>query len=1090
MAEKKNYVLGLDLGTNSLGWVAIEIDAKENPLGLLTDMTREGALPSMGVRIFEAGVDGVGRGEKEVSRNVKRRMARLQRRQTVRRRQRRRVVFGLLVTNGFFSPKTAATKSQQQDAFIKELDAVLLGRMIDSADYESAVHHLPYVLRAKALDQALRLDELGRVFYHLSQRRGFLSNRKDQSGKSKNEELGAVKSGIQELDKLMLEAGARTYGEYFAKLPFDGSTRIRKRWTSRKRYIEEFDLIWKSQAAYHPEILTDLLYKRFRNALFFQRPLKSPKDLIGRCELEGGAKYSKNGVVYRTAIRARAPEYCLEAQRFRILCDVANVRIIDSETPIGGRPLSNEQRELLVKKLCIAGDKFAWKDARALLGLERTAKFNLQENGDTGFKTNRTNAAFYDIFGNDWERASIDVREAVVSEVAGLPDDPDVALRVLKRKTESGKSALVQLGVTQEALEAVCDIGFSTERMSYSRRAIRRLTPHLEAGKNLYDAIRAEYGDKVNEVAVGQLEPVRKVLGALRNPIVERSLSELRRVVNEIIKLHGKPTLIRLELARDLKRSKKERGKIQAEQRSREKQREKAARSWVGDSPHARASSLDIERILLAEEMNWVCPYSGRAISMEHLQSGAVDVDHIIPYSRCLDDSFTNKTVCFADFNRHKKGDRTPFEMFGGEGKEWAEFEERVRKATADSRGSKQGISPGKAKRFLLRDEALREAIDGFTASQLNDTRHASVRAREYLMSLFGGNLASGIDAEGRVRVQVGSGQVTAQLRRYYQLPAVLNLREKTRDDHRHHAIDAVAIALTDAGAVKRLSDASRRSLAMGSRRLIDGNLPEPWPEYGIDLRAAAESMVVSFRVDNRTTGPLHAESIYSPTKTAPDGTSCTHIRKPVDKLSFRDLEDIVDHAVRNAIESKLKELGTDDPSKLLTDASTTPYLLARSGNLIPIRRVRVRKVNTVRRFGAGIRARHMESGSNHHVAVYRKLGQTKEQLREEVVPLYEARRRAATGEVVVLRTTADERAVAVFSSGTMLRCEGKAGLSYYRIRGLTAGEIELSLHRDASSKYRPLGLRITPSKLCRMGEIVVVTPAGSIQRSHARPNS
>jgi CRISPR-associated endonuclease Csn1 len=167
----------------------------------------------------------------------------------------------------------------------------------------------PYILRKTALDQELTLIEFGRVLFHLNKRRGFKSNRK-----SKGEKDGVVKKATDELSKVIQASGTRTIGEYFSSLdPMEN--RIRGRYTLRKMYEEEFDLLWQTQSQFHPE-LNDKLKTELRDkTIFYQRPLKSVSHLIGYCSLETKSN--------------RAAKHSLEFQQFRVLEQVNRLKFRD-----------------------------------------------------------------------------------------------------------------------------------------------------------------------------------------------------------------------------------------------------------------------------------------------------------------------------------------------------------------------------------------------------------------------------------------------------------------------------------------------------------------------------------------------------------------------------------------------------------------------------------------------------------------------------------------------------------------------------------------------------------------------------------------
>jgi CRISPR-associated endonuclease Csn1 len=292
-----------------------------------------------------------------------------------------------------------------------------------------------------------------------------------------------------------------------------------------------------------------------------------------------------------------------------------------------------------------------------------------------------------------------------------------------------------------------------------------------------------------------ELPPVNRVVRSLRNPAVLRSLTELRHVVNAIVQRYGTPDLVRVELARDMKRPRKVRQEMAKTMRERESERSAARTLLELELGLTQVSRSDIEKYLLFKECNGECPYTGQRIVLRDLFSKqpTVDVEHIIPYAQSLDDSFANKTLCVAAENRRVKQRRSPFEAYAGDAERWTEILARVDRFKGAGR---------RRKAQLFRMETLPAE---FADRQLNDTRHASVLAQDYVGLLYGG----AVDADGRRRVHASSGGVTAQVRRTFHLSQLLGGDgEKTRSDHRHHAIDAVAIAATTPWIVSRLQTA------------------------------------------------------------------------------------------------------------------------------------------------------------------------------------------------------------------------------------------------------------------------------------------
>jgi len=228
-----------------------------------------------GVRCFEAGVEGDIEKGKDSSVAAARRAARATRRGLWRRARRMDRIFRLLQRMDLL-PGPITHDPVQRDLLIRKVDDQLRETYPLKGDHQ-ANQVRPYLLRAMALDKRLEKPELGRAIYHLAQRRGFLSNRKADR---KDKDSGTVKTAINELANDINTSGSRTLGEHLSKLDPD-AIRIRARWTARGMYQKEFDAMMDAQKKWHPETLTDEKINQLRDALFFQRPLKSQKHLIG-----------------------------------------------------------------------------------------------------------------------------------------------------------------------------------------------------------------------------------------------------------------------------------------------------------------------------------------------------------------------------------------------------------------------------------------------------------------------------------------------------------------------------------------------------------------------------------------------------------------------------------------------------------------------------------------------------------------------------------------------------------------------------------------------------------------------------------------
>jgi len=950
--------LGLDIGANSVGWAAVTLDGDGRPVGL----------GGTGVRVFPEGVEGDLTTGREKSRAVKRREARLRRRM-LERQTRRLVKVALVLQGAGLLPAGKARSAADRMSFFAALDESLFPEQAR----KTAPHVLPYALRARALDERLERYELGRALYHLAQRRGFLSNRRESAGArgdDQKKEEGKVKKGIGELRERMEKSGARTLGEYFAGLD-PTQERIRQRYTARGMYEEEFEAIWAAQAAHHPAMLTEELKKRLHRAIFFQRPLKSQAHLIGECDLERG--------------RRRAPWALLSAQRFRYL---QKVNDLDVTEPTGERRrLTDEERNKLAEAL-ESKPNLTWAGVRRALGLARGCHFNYEEGGEKGLLGNKTAARLAGVFGRErWAGMSREEQDRVVEDLHSIHDRKALARRGMRA-----------WGLDEEAAGEFAGIPLEDGHCSLSRQALERVVPLLEEGVQYATARKQLYGEKPGPRAVDALPPLDDVL-EVRNPAVERALTEVRKVVNAIVREHGRPHRIRIELARDLRRTRPQREKTARQQRRNRAAREAAAGKLLHDMGMASPKRDDTEKVLLAEESGWQCPYTGKTITMQALfgEAPQFDVEHIVPFHRCLDNSFVNKTLCEADENRSRKRGRTPWEAYGSDAERWEEIIARVR-------GFKSNVARAKLEKFLQQEM---EGLDEFAARQLNDTRYASRLAVEFVGHLYGAR-ADGVDPHGKQRVEASRGQVTWFLRSEWRLNQILGGGpEKERADHRQHGIDAVVVALTEPRTVKMLSQAAVRAAQAGRRRFAP--VEPPWPGFLDEVREAVLGMLVSHRAQRKVSGPMHEETIYSKLHPDREGREWAHVRKRLGSdrqaLSQAEVGDIVDPVIRRLVEEKLRELGVGDPKKAFASEENHPEMVTRDGRRIPIHSVRIRSSVGTETIGKGPRERRVKLGSNHHVEILEvkdKRGRVKWE--GVVVSMYKAMRRLRAAEPVVQR--------------------------------------------------------------------------------------
>lgn len=959
------YTLGLDVGTNSLGWALIEHDGKGEARGL----------KQSGSRIFTEAVDAKTRTPK----NKARRDARQARKLIARRRMRRERVIELLV----------ASKLLPQEA--KEREGVLT----DLKEYD------PYKIRKRALDERLSHFEVGRALFHLSQRRGFQSNRK-----AKADDEGVVKEGIGALRKAMNEAGARTLGEYLA-----GQPKKRGHYTDREMYMEEFERLWDVQAGYYPEILTRTLSVSVHNAIFFQRPLKSQKSLVGVCTFE--------------PLRKRAQRATLIYQRVRFLQDLNHLEIKNPITREYRRLEPDERRKILNIFDEQKNKNVSWVKVRKAIGLHKNETINLEEGKKEELAGNRTSYALGKILLNKWDEMSEEKRESLITDMLTIESEEGFLRRIKEH-----------WGFDDEVAEKLAKTELEPGYARLSIRAMKRILPYLEQGMR--------YDEACKEAGYDHSSPISRsetLLGEppnLRNPVVQKALYETRRLINAVIRHYGKPALIRIEMARDMKLPKKVREELHKEQSRRAKENEKVRAILSNDFGIQNPTGDDVQKYQMWKECGEICPYTGETISREMIFSSEVDVEHILPYSRTLDDSYMNKTLCMARENRSVKKNNTPYEAYGANNERYLEMLARVKR-----------MPPGKRRRFELKEIKT----DEFVERQLNDTRYIAREVKKYVERL------------GGIRVEITKGGATHWLRKRWGLNRVLgDDGEKNRGDHRHHAVDAVIVALTSRSLFNSISALSAQSGFSLSERGF--HLPDPWPGFFSQICANVDKIVVSHAATRKITGALHEETAYGYDKLK----EIFVYKKPVASLtSNKEVEKIRDSKVKELVSARLAEFGGDF-RKAFGDENRP---LLHLDNRTPIKSVRlavnlnVKTVHPIKN-DRGEVYKYFKYGNNHHVEIieHAETGKRK----GIFVTAMEAARRARIAKTpIVQRDHGTEwRFVMSLHINDMVEVEIDGVKRYYRVQLFDASNenIVFRVHCAATLENKETRLQKNPNTL------------------------
>ena len=1035
-------VFGLDIGTTSIGFAVIEHD---NELAT-------GKIHRLGVRIFPEARDPKG-----VPLNQERRQARLRRRQLRRRRERRRVLNDQLCQAGLLPLR-------------------------ESPDWNEAMKWDPYDLRRRAFEgEPLSPHEIGRAIYHLAQRRHFkgrdideISDDADAAAADDTDDKKTTTAREETVQALKRED--KTLGAWLA----ERGPRKRRRGEHATREVveDEFNRVWSP-------LVPETFRSSVREAIFFQRPVFWRLKTLGECRFIPDAH--------------PCPKGSWLSQQRRMLEKLNNLSLAGGNQ----RRLDEEERRAILARLQTQAS-MKWPVVRRALaplyrtrgepGEEKALKFNLEEGGERKLLGNAIEAKLADIFGNDWHehprkqeiRDSLPQRvwQADYEEVGGQRVVIRSAAERRTHRTEVADRFAAEFGLSDGQAAKIQRLKLPSGWEPYSAEALQEMLPHLEAGARFGEIINGPDWEEWRtgtfpdrEQPTGEVldrlpspadrEESRRVAG-LRNPTVARARNELRKVVNNLIGMFGKPDLIRVEVARDVGNSKRQREEKALGIRRQERRREEARKGLQTNG--AEPSRRNVEKWLLWEECGHHCPYSGDSISFDGLfGTGEFEVEHIWPRSRSLDDSFRNKTLCRKNINR-EKGNRTPFEFFGKDPEEWAAVANRLAGMKAPK--GKVGMSPGKIRRFLAVS-----IPDDFASRQLNDTGYAAREAVAYLKKLW-----PDLGQEAPVRVHAVSGRVTAHLRRLWGLNNILaDDGEKTRADHRHHAIDALTVACCHPGMTQKLSRYWQEEDDPCTKQ---PSLPPPWETIRSGAEKAIADIVVSHRVRRKVSGSLHKETIYGDTgedDSRKNGLIYRYFvsRKNVEALSESDLKEEKkdlwpDQKVREIIKTWVDRQG-GDPKKAF---SSYP----KRGRKGPeIRKVRLR-IKQQYDLMAKVSTGHADLGNNHHIAIYRL---PNGDVGFEVVSLLEASRRLARREPVVRRERDDgAQFVMSLSPGDSLQSTKDGETKIRIVESVWAtGQVVMVDHDDAIGKtrYRPLAKTIVST----VGKKVSVDPIGRVRTAN-----
>lgn len=1017
-------ILGLDLGSSSIGWAFVHT-------------YNEGSRPEiidMGVRLIPLTVDEKTEFDagNAISKHAKRTLKR-----TIRK--------------GYDRYQARRADLRRELAQINMLPDDNLLLFTDSLSL--------YALRARGVKERLALPEIGRVLCLLNQKRGYKSLRGTEG---ESEDGKKVTDYEQEINDRYAEIKTRgiTIGQlFYEKLQLDRFARLKQLVFPRHAYVEEYNAIMKRQQGFYPDIITDEVIERLRdNIIYYQRPLKSKKGLVSVCEFVGKRQVNPETGKLQWIGPKVAPRSSPLSEVCRIWESINNIRIEDRNGK--KREISIEEKQKLFAALNTT-ELLKEKAIFKLLGIkekEFTTDELTHENGILGNATRcKLSKAFgaHDVY-DKWLRFDIKTQDRLNKETGEIAKQIDPGfereplyqlwhvLYSVKEREILLPKLMDKFGFDEDTAKRLMRIDFTRQGFANkSARAMRLILPALWDGKVYSEAMavaglsHSDSRTKEQAAAVPAIEKLNLLeKNSLRQPVVEKVLNQLVNVVNAILldPAMGKPDEIRIELARELKQSKEERNRTYTNNSKKNRENRDIIKKL--EEHGIKGSRKNIERYRLWREFNELSVYGPydpeRKIGFAQAFDGSHDIDHIIPQSRLFDDSFSNKVFCSRKQNQDK-GNQTAFDYMHSRGEE--AFNAYL--AKVDELYKSKNISRTKRDRLLMSADAVPQ---DFINRQLNETRYIVRKAKEILAPLLPEKEHNIISTSGSVtaflRHEWGWDDILVDLN-YDKYPEDQKSNEpdeqgrkkkkienwSKRDDHRHHAIDALAIAFTDTAVIQRMNSLNQilregtsqnenlRAYAQKIKPFDPRHVGDSISRILISLKsgkkvASKSKNKANGQVTYAPRGPLSEESVYG-------SILINGIKEYVIKyklgMDFKhaDLDYIIDQGVRKIIEKRLADYG-NDPKLAFRNLDDNPVWFNEK-HKIPIKTIRMRTnlkvVEPVSYDTSGRPTGFVKPGNNHHIALYEN---TKGKRTEKVITFWEAVVRKKQGVPVIDKDTKD----------------------------------------------------------------------------------
>jgi CRISPR-associated endonuclease Csn1 len=814
-------ILGIDLGIASLGWAVVEHDKDDEANNKIVDC---------GVRLFSRGVNN---DNESLAKN--RRDKRLTRRRLKRTAERKEEVRNLCVKYGLSTTEE-----------------------LDGQNYAQGIFHEPkkkdvWQLRRDALYSKLADKEFARVLVHLSAHRGFkFLPHEIESDDDKNTE---DKTDTEKKASLLMErvqnAQFKTIGEYrWEMAKHSGLKRFKKKkdneikslkknekptelydWqliAKRDDVLAEAKAIFEAQRSLgnekaRIEFETEFCGNDKCGQLMWVEDPQSIEDMVGHC------KYFPE--------ESRVPKHSPTAEKFVALTTLLNCRITDWQTGLEFKATDKRSLDELLAFI-YERQETNYEHFRVFLDLKNYQTFKgllyTEERDGKKVKTkkpkkhievtlldeqNPLDALFLD---KSIEGKRFITRLTGTKKLQNTLGDKynelnskaleNIAFICSVEKTHRARLERFKKELEDDNLAEICStIEFSAFN-ELSLKAIEMILPEMLNGKRYDEAInliglpskpKNKFIPAIKEIGKHS-QPRARIL----NPAVLRAMSEFRKVANALVRKYGNLDdnfapfhRVYFELPRDFLTI--EERKREYEKKEHNKDRNDAIDKILKDIPHNihEPKQKHREAYKLWEQQGEICPYCQSQLMHDKIFAieGYAEIDHILPRSRSFDNSFQNKILVHNGCNQNKQ-DRTPYEWLNkSESQKW----QNLKTFLGDS-VLKQRLGQHKIGNLLKENFDDAQSQREFSERNLNDTSYICKAIKDFCEEYW--ELAPLPSENGKKprQVAVRNGRLTSFLR--YQWGVTKSEDKKDRDFHKHHAEDAIIVAMTTEGMANKLS--------------------------------------------------------------------------------------------------------------------------------------------------------------------------------------------------------------------------------------------------------------------------------------------